>query len=88
VSFEGKLLAIETDGFAWDPKTQDYDRSRQRWKISVLRDPGVVGDRLVYAHTGNSHFVEYGRALIGQRVRVLQGGKEGIVVGIEPAGGA
>lgn len=81
MSFTGTLVSIEPDGrrrrVVSRPSAEDPD-SYPVWKITV-QDGAVVRT----AHTGRTDIVERGRALIGQFVHVLRGGKEGVVGGIE-----
>jgi hypothetical protein len=80
MSFSGILLRVEDappgDGRAWNKPDYVYPR----WKMTVRNRFGAEQS----ASTGNQGYIERARELIGKLVHISQGGKEGIVGGIQP----
>jgi hypothetical protein len=80
MSFSGKLLSIEPDGRRSKAASGKPDESYPIWKITVEGEDG----RIRVATSGRQDMLDRWRALIGTKVTVLRGGKEGIVGGVVP----
>jgi hypothetical protein len=80
MSFSGKLISIEPDGKHSRAALDKPDEFYPVWKITVESEDGQIHT----AHSGRQNMLDRWRALIGTKVTVLRGGKEGIVGGVVP----